>query len=88
MCRSYTPTWNVINYPLNQVTKSAKVLGLPGSLIIRNSHDAHLSAVAVNQDSTADNRLLFVSALVNTAFVGDIKGCGARTPIRVQEINR
>lgn len=73
--------------PIDQLVSGGRVVGVPGSLLGRHSHNGHLLAVAVNQDCTSENRMLFISTLANAALVGDLKGCGAKAAVRVQQVN-
>ncbi len=77
----YTADWSTIRYKITDLCANGEPIRCVGAILATQSHESHLVAVAVNQKSSHDNRMLFVSPLTDTLVVADLVGCGAKLPI-------
>lgn len=69
-------------YPLSGISPHAVPVPSRSAYIQKHAHDGHLVAIAVNQPSSHDNSVLFVSPITDTVVVSRLKGCGAKVPVR------
>ena len=76
-----TVEWNVIRKDYQDLWPSSQPVTQDGGILSSTSRDGLLLALAVNQASSHDNHVLFVSSLTNMVTVSGLKGCGARSPV-------
>ncbi|XP_070564175.1 ciliogenesis and planar polarity effector 1-like isoform X2 [Ptychodera flava] len=70
--------WNSFQTPLTQLVQGCRPIFSRGVYASSHAHNGLTLAVAANQRSPHDNRILFVSLLTSMAQVSDLKGCGTK----------
>uniref|UniRef100_A0ABM0LY42 Uncharacterized protein C5orf42-like n=1 Tax=Saccoglossus kowalevskii TaxID=10224 RepID=A0ABM0LY42_SACKO len=77
---SFTVEWSSFRTPTAQIVSGCRPVRARGAYRIAHSHDGLTLAVAANQRSPHNNRVIFISLLTSTAQVSDLKGCGTKAP--------
>jgi len=70
-----------MSFPLRSIGPLMQPIRELGQFVIRQSNDCQLLAVAVNQDNTHMNHIMYVSVLSEVLSFTDLKGMGTRFPI-------
>ncbi|KAL5022909.1 hypothetical protein ScPMuIL_002064 [Solemya velum] len=68
--------WSELEYSLASIQPDCQPINSLGSYVMSYATDGQVIAIAANQKSAGMNSVLFVSPLIKSVLVADMKGCG------------
>ncbi|XP_077981411.1 uncharacterized protein LOC144436484 [Glandiceps talaboti] len=77
---TFTVEWNSFQTPIEGIVRGCRPIFSRGALASCHAHNGLTLAVAVNQRSPHNNRIVFVSLLSSMAQVSELKGSGTKAP--------
>ena len=86
---TFTAKWSSFGHSLYGLTSAKRVLKSRKAYLGRFSPDGQVLAVAMNQKSAVDNKVMFFNpSTIPVAVIADLKGCGARVGVSKQITGR